>query len=125
MPVKEFAHGLSMAPRGLRHKLWACFALGTLIPLLIMILVLVKFAFTFYPRLAVTSKIEAVNAVLKFFPMERVPSELLLWLSLAGALSLVGLWFTRSIIIRILKLAQEARQIVQQSNFTQQIRVMS
>ncbi|GEM_PF-2352269 len=122
MSYQEFRKKWAMAPRGLRHKLWATFALGTIIPILLLFMVLQQQAFQLYQRVRISSNLPGF---LSIFPRERLPFQLLCVVVLVVALSLVGLYFVRNIIQRILKLTAEARTIVQNSNFAQQIKVMS
>ncbi len=125
MAFKDFIYRTRMAPRGLRHKLWATFALGTIIPLLLFLWVLQEHAFKFYPRVPVTTHLKLLNPLLHFLPMERFPTQISFLLTAAIVLALVGVHFTRNIINRILILTKEARTIVQHSDFAHQIKLMS
>lgn len=125
MAFKDFMYRRRMAPRGLRHKLWATFALGTIIPLLLFLWVLQEHAFKFYPRMTVVTQLKSLNSILSFLPMERFPAQITFMLAAAVVLALVGVYFTRSIINRILALTKEARTVVQHGNFTHEIRLMS
>ena len=125
MSFKDFIYRKQMAPRGLRHKLWATFALGTVIPLLLFLWILQEHAFKFYPRISVGTNLKLLNPLLRFLPMEKFPNEISFMLIVIVMLALFGIYFTRNIINRILSLTKETRTIVQHSDFTHEIRLMS